>query len=246
MNHHGPCFGNPATPFQYFWKNKPSKSQFSGSLIWVLRMFRRWRAAQPPPKPKFPRICGFLNPTPKVPERQLGGRADDGWDDDQDVVWYDIYWYMAFEICETLTRDNITISYDIIMIDHIYIYIWYVHDNSCYINFISCYHKVLWYIDPFSMKKTRHPVSPLCSSEAPCADMADRPGGRRWSLQRRSTGAWRRGGWGGTNVAWAAAMATMADVKMGSMAFVWKVGNFSMKHWEWGPFFLVGGIYGVK
>ncbi|CAL1141761.1 unnamed protein product [Cladocopium goreaui] len=23
----------------------------------------------PPPKPKFPRICGFLNPTPKVPER---------------------------------------------------------------------------------------------------------------------------------------------------------------------------------
>jgi hypothetical protein len=71
-------------------------------------------------------------------------------------------WYMALEICEILTRDDITISYDIIMIDYIYtIYIWYVHDNSCYINFISCYHNVLWYIDPFSMKKTRHPVSPV-------------------------------------------------------------------------------------
>lgn len=26
----------------------------------------------PPPKPKFPRICGFLNPTPKVPQRSPG------------------------------------------------------------------------------------------------------------------------------------------------------------------------------
>jgi len=53
---------------------------------------------------------------------------------------------MAFEICEILTRDDITISYDIIMID--YIYTIYIYDTYMITRAISTlFHVITTFYD---------------------------------------------------------------------------------------------------
>ena len=55
---------------------------------------------------------------------------------------------MAFEICEILTRDDITISYDIIMIDYIYIYNIYIYDTYMITRAISTlFHVITTFYD---------------------------------------------------------------------------------------------------
>ena len=54
---------------------------------------------------------------------------------------------MAFEICEILTRDDITISYDITMIDYIYIHI-YIYDTYMITRAISTlFHVITTFYD---------------------------------------------------------------------------------------------------
>ena len=54
---------------------------------------------------------------------------------------------MAFEICEILTRDDITISYDIIMIDYIYTHI-YIYDTYMITRAISTlFHVITTFYD---------------------------------------------------------------------------------------------------
>ena len=56
---------------------------------------------------------------------------------------------MAFEICEILTRDDITISYDIIMIDYIYTHIYiYIYDTYMITRAISTlFHVITTFYD---------------------------------------------------------------------------------------------------